>query len=116
MSDVSQVNEKVTDSITQTNTMSLGVAPASSALPLYTSLSEATSVLYANMVATQQQNSVVGTSSLVACVDKLLSIESRTSEEGQHKMLQKVLDMLNEMDRRRSIVEAAESAVQRMVK
>lgn len=116
MAEASHVNEQVTDSVTQTNTMSLGIAPASSALPLYTSLSEATSVLYANMVAAQQQNSVVGTSSLVACVDKLLSIESRTSEEGQQKMMQKVLDMLNEMDRRRTIVEAAESAVQKMVK
>ena len=116
MADSTNVNARVTDSVTQANTMSLGVAPASSALPLYTSLSEATSVLYANMVATQQQNSVVGTSSLVACVDKLLTIDKRSAESTQEAMMNKVLDTLNEMDRRKTLAAAGEAALQSIVK
>lgn len=116
MPDRTHVNDQVTDSVTQTNTMTLGMAPASSSLPLYTSLSEATSVLYANMVATQQQVSVVGTSSLVACVDKLLSIDRRSAEASQEVMMNKVLDTLNEMDRRKTLAAAGEAALQTIVK
>lgn len=116
MADHTNVNSQVTDSVTQANTMSLGMAPASSALPLYTSLAEATSVLYANMVATQQQVAVVGTSSLVACVDKLLSVDIRDQSASEGKMMQKVLDTLNEMDRRKTLASAGEAALQTLVK
>ncbi|MEQ8334973.1 RebB family R body protein [Nisaea sp.] len=116
MADPTNVNSQVTDSITQANTMTLGSAPANSALPIYTSLAEATSVLYANMVSNQQQNAVVGTSSLVACVDKLLSIDRRSAEAGQRAMMDKVLDTLNEMDRRKTLAAAGEAALQTIVK
>ncbi|UUX48041.1 RebB family R body protein [Nisaea acidiphila] len=115
MSDRNRVNDLVTDSVTQTNTMDLGVAPALSALPVYTSLAEATSVLYANMVANQQHNSVVGTTSLVASVDKLLSIDQRSAESTQDQMMKKVLDTLNEMDRRRTLAAAGEDALKTLV-
>ncbi|WP_420402838.1 RebB family R body protein [Nisaea sp.] len=116
MPERTSVNDQVTDSVTQSNTMALGVSPASSALPLYTSLAEATSVLYANMVSHQQQNSVVGTSSLVACVDRLLSIDRRSAEASQEAMMNKVLDTLNEMDRRKTLASAGEAALHSLVK
>lgn len=107
MADLTPVHSQITDSVTQANTITLGSGPAAAALPLYASLSEATSVLFANMVASQQQTTVVGNSSLIACVERMLNAPQREKEGRESETMKKVLEMLNEMDRRRTLAEAA---------
>lgn len=58
MSNNTEVNEQITDGVTQTNTAVIGSGPAMGAMHTYLAHAQAQGVLFANMVNEQQQLAV----------------------------------------------------------
>ncbi|MCC9625639.1 RebB family R body protein [Thalassospira sp. MA62] len=69
-----QVDEQITDSVTQTNTTVVGNGPAIGTMQSYLSQAHAQGVLFANMVNEQQQLSVAGLATTMECAKSTLSV------------------------------------------
>lgn len=70
-----QVDEQITDSVTQTNTTVIGSGPAMGTMQSYLSQAQAQGVLFANMVNEQQQQSVASLATTMECAKSTLSIQ-----------------------------------------
>ncbi|WP_373085662.1 RebB family R body protein [Sneathiella sp.] len=86
---VRSVNSQITDAITQTSVMNLGLAPAQSLGTLYQTSSHATGQSMQNAVANQQNMYSLGLASLVQNLQSILSQTSaaaaRSSASAQQR-------------------------------
>ncbi|MBS1772050.1 MAG: RebB family R body protein [Bacteroidetes bacterium] len=81
------VNSLITDSITQTNTMALGVAPAVAMSNLYQATAQALAMAAHNATMNQQQTNITAQAATTAGVTTLYSIDTATDAAGTSKLL-----------------------------
>ena len=74
MSSPREVDEQITDGVTQTNTTVIGTAPAMGTMQTYLSQAQAQGVLFANMVNEQQQLAVASLATTMECARNTLAI------------------------------------------
>ncbi len=75
MSNPNEVDEQITDSVTQTNTSVIANGPAMGAMQSYLSQAQAQGILFANMVNEQQQQSVASLATTMECAKATLSVQ-----------------------------------------
>ncbi|MBX2831523.1 MAG: RebB family R body protein [Rhodospirillales bacterium] len=73
--DAHEVDEQITDGVTQTNTTVIGSGPAMGTMQSYLSQAQAQGILFANMVNEQQQLSVASLATTMECAKSTLSIQ-----------------------------------------
>ncbi|TNE37277.1 MAG: hypothetical protein EP348_06005 [Alphaproteobacteria bacterium] len=73
------VNSQITDAITQTNLINLGIAPSHSLGTLYQTTSQAVGAAMQNAVANQQNIYSLGLASLAQNLQSILSMSSATA-------------------------------------
>ncbi len=73
------VNSQITDAITQTNVMNLGLAPAQSLGTLYQTTAQAVGTSMQNAVANQQNNYSLSLASTAQNLQSLLALSSATA-------------------------------------
>ena len=76
---VKSVNSQITDAITQSNTMIIGLAPAQSMGTLYQTTAQAVGVAVQNAVANQQHMYSLSLASTAQNLNSLLSLSSATA-------------------------------------
>ncbi|WP_240626504.1 RebB family R body protein [Thalassospira lohafexi] len=75
MSNSHEVDEQITDSVTQTNTTVIGNGPAMGTMQSYLSQAQAQGILFANMVNEQQQLAVASLATTMECAKSTLSVQ-----------------------------------------
>lgn len=78
MSNPNEVDEQITDSVTQTNTSVIANGPAMGAMQTYLSQAQAQGILFANMVNEQQQQAVASLATTMECAKATLSVQDNT--------------------------------------
>lgn len=89
MSKKLEVNEQITDSLTQTNTQVLGITPASAMGNLYTSMGLAMANLNSNAVSAQQQANIGMQAATVQGVNSLTAIGSAVLSRASEEIVEK---------------------------
>lgn len=87
MAEPTAVNDQITDSVTQTNTEVLGVAPATAMGNLYQSFSQALGLAALNSSSAQQQSSMSAQATTTMGVTTLYSIDTATDAVGTSDIL-----------------------------
>lgn len=77
MSNPNEVDEQITDSVTQTNTSVIANGPAIGAMQSYLSQAQAQGILFANMVNEQQQQAVASLATTMECAKATLSVQDQ---------------------------------------
>ncbi|WP_404421282.1 RebB family R body protein [Thalassospira australica] len=77
MSSPREVDEQITDGVTQTNTTVIGTAPAMGTMQSYLAQAQAQGILFANMVNEQQQLAVASLATTMECTRNTLSVGNR---------------------------------------
>lgn len=81
------VNNQITDSVTQANTMNLGVSPAMAMANLYQATSQALANAAHNATIAQQQNNIAAQAATTAGVAMLLGIDSAAVGKATQNIL-----------------------------
>ena len=81
MKDHSDVNEQITDAVTQTNLKVLSEAPAMALGSLYQSMSNALSMSSANLVYSQQQMNITMQATITSSVQSILGVKEKHKKE-----------------------------------
>ncbi len=84
---VKSVNSQITDAITQSNTMNIGLAPAQSMGTLYQTTAQAVGVAVQNSVANQQHMYSLSLASTAQNLNSLLSLSSSSAARNTAGLL-----------------------------
>lgn len=84
---VKSVNSQITDAITQTNMMTLGLAPAQSIGTLYQTTAQAAGTAMQNAVANQQNMYSLALASTTQNLQSLLALSSATAGRSTSSLL-----------------------------
>ncbi|SLN57804.1 RebB family R body protein [Oceanibacterium hippocampi] len=87
MADDTAVNSQVTDSVTQSNVMTLGVGAANSLANLYQQMAQSNGLGMQNAVARQQHQNSVDTAVITQSVNAILSLPTATSARAAMRQL-----------------------------